>query len=92
MDNLARNAMLAKQAGMSYGKWKAMQQPVQIHKPQDLQPGWGRCAECGKPFKKYNKKQQYCEVGCQKQAYDRKNKERKAEYMKKWREQKMATE
>ena len=28
MDNLARDAMLAKQANMSYGRWKAMQEPV----------------------------------------------------------------
>jgi hypothetical protein len=34
MDNLARNAMLAKQSGLSYGKWKAMQPIVEIKKPE----------------------------------------------------------
>ena len=78
MDNLARNAMLAKQAGMSYGRWKAMQQPVKVEK--QIPEGWLVCQNCGKAFKpKTKKKQSYCDVNCQKQAYRRKERQQKKE-------------
>ena len=68
-DKLAQDAAAALAAGMSYGKWKAKQNPVKIYKPQDLQPGWKLCAWCGRPFKlKNNKNQLYCEIYCQKTA------------------------
>ena len=55
-DKLAQDAAAALAAGMSYGKWKAMQDPVKIYKKQDLEPGWKLCAWCGKPFKIKNNK------------------------------------
>ena len=61
MDNLARNAMLAKEAGMSYGRWKAMQEPV---KPEKKTPeGWIPCKHCGEPFNpgKYRTKKYCCD-------------------------------
>ena len=62
MDNLARNAMLARQAGMSYGKWKALQ-PVVTPDRKELPEGWRVCANCGKEFKgRSNKK--YCNPDC----------------------------
>lgn len=84
MDRLALNAMLARQAGMSYGKWKAMQKPIEVQK-EAIPDGWQVCEWCGKPFKpKTKKKQRFCEIGCQKKAYaiiwnEKKRKERKNE-------------
>ena len=78
-DKLAQDAAAALAAGMSYGKWKAMQDPVKIYKPQDLEPGWKLCAWCGKPFKlKTNKKQLYCEAYCQKLAQRHRDKQKNA--------------
>ena len=68
-DKLAQDAAAALAAGMSYGKWKAMQDPVRIYKPQDLAPGWKLCAWCGKPFMiKTKKNKLYCDAYCQRLA------------------------
>ena len=87
MDNLARNAMLAKQANMSYGKWKAMQPVIEkVEKPADPLPkGWKICQNCGKAFKT-NKAQKYCDIDCRKKAYGEKDKEYQKIYGKKYRE------
>ena len=84
MDNLARDAMLAKQAGMSYGQWKAMQ-PKQEKNPDEIPDGWLVCAYCGKPFKPKTKRpMKYCEAYCANKAnYDR---EKNAERVRKCRE------
>ena len=74
MDNLALNAMLAKKAGLSYGKWKAMQPIVEIKQPE-IPEGSLKCPGCGKLFIKRNKKQIYCEVECQRQTYKRTHRE-----------------
>ena len=67
VDNLARNALLATQAGMSYGKWKAMQ-PVAEPKLKELPEGWRLC-RCGKAFTgRANKK--YCCPECQHKHYN----------------------
>lgn len=89
MDNLARNAMLAKQAGMSYGQWKAMQKPVKIEKK--VPDGWLVCENCGKAFKPKTKRpQQFCEVECQKKAYSEKYKEKKRECARQYKARKRA--
>ena len=67
MDRLAMNAMLARKANMSYGKWKAMQQPVKI-KEAPIPEGWKKCEYCGKLFKPKSG-QRYCEPYCREQAY-----------------------
>lgn len=88
MDNLARNAMLAKQANMSYGRWKAMQKPVPIVKAK-IPDGWIACEHCGKPFKPKTKRaQRFCDVGCQKQAYAKTLRQRNKEYMREYRARK----
>ncbi len=79
-DQLAKDAAAALAAGMSYGRWKAMQDPVQIYKKQDLEPGWRLCAWCGRPFKpKINRNQLYCEVYCQRTAQKHRDRQRDAE-------------
>lgn len=78
-DKLAQESTMAIAAGMSYGKWKAMQEPVKIPKRDpyaDLPPEKKRstCAWCGKSFiQSRNGKQIYCELYCQRMAnYERK--------------------
>ena len=90
MDRLARNAMLARQANMSYGKWKAMQPREEPKKvDEDVLPEWFReCKECGKPFKPRGK-QIFCEYYCRQKNWDR---TRAREYTRKCRERKKAKE
>jgi hypothetical protein len=83
MDNLARNALLATQAGMSYGKWKALQ-PVVVPEKKELPEGWRLCPGCGKEFTgRSNKK--YCSPECQHQHYNIKQRKTNKEYMRQYR-------
>ena len=67
MDNLTKNAILAKQSGMSYGQWMAIHNPDPIVK-KEIPDGWKACPYCGKPFKtKQGKK--YCDMYCRNMAY-----------------------
>lgn len=82
MDSLARNAMLARQAGMSYGKWKALQ-PREEPKEKTLPEGWSKCEYCGKAFKLLNgRKKLYCDAYCGRYAYYQKNREKLLAYEK----------
>lgn len=86
MDNLARNAMLARQAGMSYGKWKALQPIVPIEKKK-IPDGWKACEHCGEPFKP-KQGQKFCDIYCRTKAYESRQRELKSAYMRKYRERK----
>lgn len=78
MDNLDRDVKLARQAGMSYGRWKALQIPVVPEKK--IPEGWLICAYCGKPFKpRSRRRQKYCEQFCMKLANCEQAKKRYAE-------------
>lgn len=85
MDGLSRNAMLARQASMSYGKWKALQPVVVPEKKLEVPEGWQPCEECGKRFKP-GKGKRFCEEACRLKAYQRK----RAEYMRLYRDRKAA--
>ena len=75
-DKLAQDAAAALAAGMSYGKWKAMQNPVKIEKPP-LPDDWRLCAWCGKPFKlKTKRKKLYCDSHCQQSAQRARDREK----------------
>ena len=84
MDNLARNAMLAKQAGLSYGKWKALQPIAPIVKKKEIPAGWKPCEYCGEAFKP-KRGQRFCQVHCRQQAYAQREdvRAKKASYMRK---------
>lgn len=70
MDKLAWENSQALAAGMSYGKWKAMQDPVKIVKKDGVPDGWSVCEHCGKSFKPKTKRpQRFCDYNCQRQAY-----------------------
>lgn len=71
MDNLAKDAKAAMKAGMSYGRWKAMQEPVKVKK--GIPEGWLVCQWCGEPFKPKPKcKMKFCDYFCQQKAYKNK--------------------
>lgn len=65
-DKLSQDAAKALAAGMSYGKWKAMQQPVSTE--NGIPEGWKACPQCGKPFRPTRGKK-YCEPYCRSMAY-----------------------
>ena len=90
MDKLAREAMLAREAGMTYGKWKALQPKEE--KPKGIPDGWIRCKCCGKPFKPLARLNIFCEIGCREEYYRDNHKAKKAEYMEQYRAEKKKQE
>lgn len=91
-DKLAQDAAAALAAGMSYGKWKAMQDnPVAVKKKDETPENWKICPHCGKPFKPRPKTRQiYCELYCQQAAQSIKRSEKNRERQQKYRERKKA--
>lgn len=77
-DKLTQENAMALAAGMSYGKWKALQNPTVIVKPR--QPEYGSCIHCGKPFDRPGSPQRkYCNEDCRLAARDKRKQERRAE-------------
>jgi hypothetical protein len=70
--------MLAKQAGMSYGKWKALQ-PIVPAKKNDIPEVLSPCEWCGKTFKP-RKNKRFCGSSCRDKArYARTKKDGRSE-------------
>ena len=89
-DKLAQDAAAALAAGMSYGRWKALQEnPVPEKKEDGLPEGWKLCKRCGKPFKA-RKTQVYCEISCQRETVIENDREKHNERMRQYRERKKA--
>lgn len=91
MDNLARNAFMAKQAGLSYGRWKAMQPIVPVVKKEPEETKKTKvCPWCGEKFvpNRFNSRQKYCNTVCQQTAYYENNKKKYAEWQKDYRKRK----
>ena len=89
MDRLSMNAMLARKAGMSYGKWKALQ-PREEPKEKPLPEGWVKCQWCGKAIKLLSgRKKLYCDTICGRKAYYQKHKAEWNEAVKRCRAKKM---
>ncbi len=76
-DKLAQDVSKAIAAGMSYGKWKAMQPPVKEEK--ESTEGWTVCPQCGKRFRKKNGKK-FCDDLCRITAYENKQRELRRQY------------
>lgn len=80
-DKLEQEVSQAIAAGMTYGRWKALQPPAQTES-KPIPDGWLVCEYCGKPFKpRIKTAQRFCEVGCQKRAYSEKHKKKNAAYV-----------
>lgn len=99
MDRLSRDAAAAKAAGMSYGKWKALQPK---YEPKPLKPKGRKevtCQFCGKVFyQSDNRHRKYCSE-CRHDAhlacvrkYAREHPERVKKYKEKWRENNAVSE
>ena len=67
-DKLLQEARQALAAGMSYGKWKALQPHVE--KPP-IPDGWKPCEYCGKYFAP-KKGKRFCDTICVRAAYKEK--------------------
>ena len=77
------NAMLAMKAGMSYGKWKALQ-PAVVPEKKELPEGVRLCPHCGKEFTgRKNKK--FCGPECKVQYTNIKRRKTNKEYMRQYR-------
>ena len=74
MDNIARDAMLVRQAGLSYGKLKALQPVVKVEKT--IPEGWKPCEWCGKHFEPKQGKR-FCNDDCRIEAYKEKQRKNK---------------
>ena len=77
MDNLARDSARALQAGMSYGKWKALH-PHTKHEAMQTAEEERLCQRCGKPLPKGSREcRKYCSDRCKMAAdsarYGKKN-------------------
>lgn len=75
--------MLAREANMTYGKWKALQPVVDVEK-QKLE-GMAICEWCRKPFRKRNHKR-FCDDQCRIEAYAAKQRMHNAEVQRRWRQ------
>lgn len=70
MDKLSSEVAQALAAGMSYGKWKAMQTPVVIEPKEE--PEKVKCRNCGAVLEqKDNRSRFYCDAYCGHQYRDR---------------------
>ena len=76
MDKLAQDARAAREAGMSYGKWKSLQ-PVVI--PETRSKGIRKiCLYCGSEFyQRFAIEKKYCDSDCRNADYKRRREERK---------------
>lgn len=65
-DQLALDCIAAAKAGMSYGKWKAMQPPkrAEVEDIPWVPPKEGGCLVCGEPLEPPQRK--FCSITCNK--------------------------
>ena len=67
MDNLDKDVAKAKKAGMSYGKWKALQPQKKVKKTDftlDEKVELHYCINCGKPIPHWDKRKRICSPEC----------------------------
>ena len=64
MDQLTKDCIEARKAGMTYGKWKAMQPPRETDPKKEKQSN-KRCRVCGTMIPMTSKRMVYCSYECQ---------------------------
>ena len=66
MDQLTKDCIEARKAGMTYGKWKAMQPPKKKTPEQEEaeKPSGKYCRVCGKMIPATSKRKVYCSNTC----------------------------
>lgn len=87
-DKLSQEVSMAIAAGMSYGKWKAMQPEKTTKAVKKIPEGMKECPHCGKLFTPHNGKHKFCEPYCRIEASYEKQREQKKEWQRKKRLQK----
>lgn len=84
LDQLTKDSIAAEKAGMSYGKYMAMKEPVVI-KPKQI-PGvlrYGVCRWCGKEFPIFQDRYKvFCDDWCRNEAWNKTKRERHEAEMK----------
>ena len=87
-DRLDIESKLATDAGMSYGKWKALQPPDEPKPPAKPKAMIEHvCALCGKTFYRHNKiRVKYCSPECQHEAYEEMNRRCRERFQEKHKE------
>lgn len=79
-DRLSIESSKALAAGMSYGKWKAMQNPTVIIQPQRTRGIKRICEWCGKEYERHdNRASKYCSYECQHLADKKRMRDKKRE-------------
>lgn len=67
MGQLTKDCIEARKAGMSYGKWKAMQPPKQKPpKQKEEKPSGKYCRVCGTMIPLFGKRKVFCSDECMK--------------------------
>lgn len=76
-DKLSQDAAAALAAGMSYGRWKAMQ-PVEVKEEKPPKPYYNikKCAFCGFEFRSDCGRRIYCSDNCREKAYTKRKKQK----------------
>lgn len=68
MDNLEKDVAKAKKAGMSYGRWKALQPQKKVKNTEtrtlDEKVELHYCIVCGKPIPHWDKRRRICSPEC----------------------------
>ena len=81
MDQLTKDCIEARKAGMTYGKWKAMQ-PRKEKAPEQVveeeKPSGKYCRVCGKMIPKTSPRKVYCSNACMDRYFYYQAKKKKA--------------
>lgn len=64
MDQLTKDCIAARKAGLSYGKWKALQAPQKPKKEKEKHSD-KFCRVCGAMIPKTSKRMAFCSYDCQ---------------------------
>ena len=64
MDQLTKDCIEARKAGMTYGKWKAMQPPKKTPDRVEEEPSGKYCRVCGKMIPLMSPRKVYCSNAC----------------------------
>lgn len=90
MDKLSRDAAAARAAGLSYGKWRALQEEKtrglerQAQEPAHGQEKRKNCIVCGQPIPAETRRRLYCGEQCAARARANQKKAWRDAYGEKW--------
>ena len=77
LDQLSKDAIAAEKAGMSYGKYMAMKEPVVFKPKNDPAVRYGVCRCCGERFVMGKREKAYCNYECYNRHYSKLSREQR---------------